>query len=273
MKTIASVILIFVLTTGIPATAQQDPDDPGVQDSVMVQTVAVDQAMRSVLVEMYIATDDPVMYLNIPLLWTSENDSIYPDQIYYQEIWGEDWGDTIMIPEHRINVFGFSGYNDTLNTHGIRQLLLSIQFQVTNQTSQIITIDSTWDDRNGSLVFGLSDGVTEITPAFVPGGIIYNPQGSSGDLSLTPNTFFLNQNYPNPFNAQTTISYSLSESCPVTLTIYNLLGQKAATLFDGEQTAGEHSFIWDAQNQPSGVYFARMASRSLAQKVKMIILK
>jgi hypothetical protein len=268
-----SILFSLILLLSTQAFAQQDPDDPGIQDSVIVQTVTVDQAMRSVLVELYFVTDDPVMYLNIPLLWTSENDSIYPSDIYYQEIWGEDWGDTIMIPDHRINVFGFSGHNDTLNTHGIRQLLLSIQFQVTNQTSQIITIDSTWDDRNGSLVFGLSDGVTEITPAFVPGGIIYNPQGSSGNLSLTPNTFFLRQNYPNPFNAQTTISYSVAESGPVTLTIYNLLGQKVATLFDGVQTAGEHTVVWDAQNQPSGVYFYKISFNNFTKSEKMLLLK
>jgi len=160
-----------------------------------------------------------------------------------------------------------------MDTHCIREKMMSIQFQVESQTSQIITIDSTWDDRNGSLVFGLSDGVTEITPAFVPGGIIYNPQASSGNLSLTPNTFFLRQNYPNPFNAQTTIRYSLPESGPVTLTIYNLLGQKIATLFDGLQTAGEHSLMWDASKMNSGEYFARLVFNNMSQTTNMAIIK
>ena len=123
------------------------------------------------------------------------------------------------------------------------------------------------------MVFGLADGVTEITPAFVPGGIIYNPQGSGGDLSLTPNTFSLRQNYPNPFNAQTTISYSLSEPGPVTLTIYNLLGQKVATLFDGVQTAGEHRLVWDASDMTSGLYFSRLENGGSGSTAQMILLR
>jgi hypothetical protein len=80
-------------------------------------------------------------------------------------------------------------------------------------------------------------------------------------------------NYPNPFNAQTTISYSLSESCPVTLTIYNLLGQKVAVLFDGVQTAGEHKTVWDAGNQTSGIYFYRISAGRFNKSEKMLLLK
>lgn len=267
-----SILFVLALLLSSPAFAQQDPDDPGIQDSVIVQTVTVNQAMRSVLVELYFVTDDPVMYLNIPLLWTSENDSIYPDQIYYQEIWGEDWGDTIMLEQHRINIFGFSGMNDTLNTHGTRQLLLSIQFQVASQTSQIISIDSTWDDRNGSLVFGLSDGVTEITPAFVPGGIIYSPQGSSDPL-LKPNAFSILQNYPNPFNAQTTIEYTLSRASDVRLEIFDISGRKIAQIMDGYQVAGNNRVLFNASGLTSGIYFYNIRTNEACEYRKMIVVK
>jgi photosystem II stability/assembly factor-like uncharacterized protein len=79
--------------------------------------------------------------------------------------------------------------------------------------------------------------------------------------------------YPNPFNAQTTISYSLPEPGRATLTIYNLLGQKVATLYDGEQTAGEHSLVWDAKSQPSGVYFAKIESERGKSTTQMVLLK
>jgi hypothetical protein len=273
MKTITSLILILLFGLSYPAVAQQDPDDPGIQDSVIVQTVSVDQAMRSVLVDIFFVTDDSVSYVNLPLLWTSENDSICPSDVIFPEDWGMAWFDTIMPAQHRINITGFRELGYIMDTHCIRENMMSIQFQVESQTSQIIAIDSTWDDRNGSVVFGLSDGVTEITPAFVPGGIIYSPQESGGDPSLKPNTISLLQNYPNPFNAQTTISYSLAEPGPVTLTIYNLLGQKVATLFDGIQPAGEHKAVWDASNMTSGVYFARLNSKNSSHKIFLTLIK
>jgi hypothetical protein len=88
-----------------------------------------------------------------------------------------------------------------------------------------------------------------------------------------PEQISLFHNYPNPFNAQTTISYSLSESGPATLTIYNLLGQKVAVLFDGVQTAGEHKTVWDAGNQTSGIYFYRISAGRFIKSEKMLLLK
>jgi hypothetical protein len=93
------------------------------------------------------------------------------------------------------------------------------------------------------------------------------------DNTVIPISFALYQNYPNPFNAQTTISYSLAEPGPVTLTIYNLLGQKVATLFDGVQAVGEHKVVWDAGNQTSGIYFYRISAGGYTKSEKMLLLK
>jgi len=92
------------------------------------------------------------------------------------------------------------------------------------------------------------------------------------DAPTLPSSLSLSS-YPNPFNAQTTISYSLSESGPVTLTIYNLLGQKVATLFDGVQTVGEHSIVWNATERPSGVYFAKLETEKHKSTSQMVLLK
>ena len=88
-----------------------------------------------------------------------------------------------------------------------------------------------------------------------------------------PRLFSLSQNYPNPFNAQTTISYGLPQAGPVTLSIYNIMGQKVATLFDGIQQAGEHSVVWDAKDLSSGVYFGILANESNSTANKMILIK
>ena len=89
-----------------------------------------------------------------------------------------------------------------------------------------------------------------------------------------PAVYRLEQNYPNPFNPSTTILYALPRSARVTLEVFNVLGQKIATLFDGEQSVGQHSAVWTASNFASGVYFLLMKAddRTVATK-KMMLLK
>jgi len=88
-----------------------------------------------------------------------------------------------------------------------------------------------------------------------------------------PGGLALSQNYPNPFNAQTTISYTLPEKGLVSLSVYNPLGQKVATLFDGVQQAGEHKVVWEAAGAPSGVYFYRMTSTQFSETRRMVLIR
>jgi hypothetical protein len=83
---------------------------------------------------------------------------------------------------------------------------------------------------------------------------------------------------PNPFNPSTTISYSLPEQGPVTLTVYNLRGQMVKTLVHDTQAAGTHDAQWngtDDMGKPvgSGVYLYRLQRGSLSSTNKCILLK
>ncbi len=85
-------------------------------------------------------------------------------------------------------------------------------------------------------------------------------------------------NYPNPFNPTTTIKYSLPQAETVTLTIYNMLGQKVRDLVNLKQQAGNYSIVWDATDQnritvPTGVYFYRIEAGSFAKTNKMTLMK
>jgi uncharacterized delta-60 repeat protein len=92
--------------------------------------------------------------------------------------------------------------------------------------------------------------------------------------SVHPQTFTLAQNYPNPFNPITTISYQLPAVSEVNLSIYNVLGQKVATLVSGRQTAGRHQVKWNAGAFASGVYLYKLtADKSFTQTKKLILLK
>jgi hypothetical protein len=80
--------------------------------------------------------------------------------------------------------------------------------------------------------------------------------------AVLPESFNLFQNYPNPFNPKTVIRYQLPVPCHTNLCIYNLLGQKVATLVSGEQPPGYYEFSWDASGLPSGIYFCRLETEA-----------
>ena len=94
----------------------------------------------------------------------------------------------------------------------------------------------------------------------------------TGDPTL-PDAYSLSQNYPNPFNSSTVIQYDLPEAAWVRLEVYNMLGQAVATLVDGYQQAGVHSYNWNANNFASGIYFYRITAGNFRASKKMVIIK
>lgn len=83
----------------------------------------------------------------------------------------------------------------------------------------------------------------------------------------------LAQNFPNPFNPTTVIEFGLSENTDVTLEVYNVLGQKVATVFSGPLTTGWHSKSFNAAGLSSGVYLYRLRTQSSNITRKMLLVK
>lgn len=83
----------------------------------------------------------------------------------------------------------------------------------------------------------------------------------------------LYQNYPNPFNSCTNISFYLPYETNTTLTIYDLLGQKIATLFSQKLPAGRHSFQWNAENVSAGTYLYQLHTDTYVSSKKLLLLK
>jgi parallel beta-helix repeat protein len=91
---------------------------------------------------------------------------------------------------------------------------------------------------------------------------------------LLPQNYTLEQNYPNPFNPSTTIAYDLPNAGKVRLNVYNALGQQVQVLVDEWQTAGAHSYLFNAQNLPTGVYLYQLQiDEHLSEMRKMVYLK
>jgi len=98
--------------------------------------------------------------------------------------------------------------------------------------------------------------------------------GNTVFLSNLPTEFALHQNYPNPFNPETNIRYDLPTETRVTITIYNILGQKVVTLVDNQyQPAGFKSVVWDGSRFASGIYIYQMITDDFVETKKMILLK
>lgn len=88
-----------------------------------------------------------------------------------------------------------------------------------------------------------------------------------------PKVYSLEQNYPNPFNPSTRIKYSIPEEAKVTLTVYNLLGQRVATLVNETQRAGSYIAMFEGPSLATGIYFYRLEAGNFTQVRKMILMK
>jgi uncharacterized lipoprotein YddW (UPF0748 family) len=85
--------------------------------------------------------------------------------------------------------------------------------------------------------------------------------------------FDLSHNFPNPFNPSTTIRYRVGERTRVTLSVYDILGKKIATLIDDVQSAGPHAVVFDAARVASGTYFYTLRAGTRSVTRKMILVK
>ena len=88
-----------------------------------------------------------------------------------------------------------------------------------------------------------------------------------------PLSFSLSQNYPNPFNTTTIIHYTVPSTQPVSIVIYNILGQRVATLLHEVKQAGKYSVSWDASNMSSGIYLYKLGAGSFVAFKTMVLLK
>jgi hypothetical protein len=97
------------------------------------------------------------------------------------------------------------------------------------------------------------------------------------EVSL-PAIFALQQNYPNPFNPTTSIQFSLPVDAQLTISIYNLVGEKVAEVASGNFSTGSHNVTFDASKLTSGIYFYRLDATGVDGKTfssvkKMTLMK
>ena len=139
-----------------------------------------------------------------------------------------------------------------------------------------------WENTRNSVVVQKGSFAYDSGLVTIPGVKMYK---DSSRLSVTytitsvagqdavPGAFMLLQNYPNPFNPSTTIRYGLRTRSHVTLIVFSTLGEKVATLVDGEVEAGYQEVKFDASHLASGVYLYRLQAGDFVQSRKSTLMK
>ena len=121
----------------------------------------------------------------------------------------------------------------------------------------------------------LCDATGAYTPSqkTLPADLLSQIPTAVNDAPAQVSGYKLNQNYPNPFNPSTQISFNLDKAANTNLSVYNMLGQKVATLFNGNLNSGSHSFTFNAANLESGIYVYQLKSGSFTETRKMMLVK
>ena len=115
------------------------------------------------------------------------------------------------------------------------------------------------------------------------GAVAHATTDEAGQFALAtlgaslPQGFALGQNYPNPFNPSTIIPYQLAATSQVRLEVFNTLGQRMATLVDGNQEAGSYQAQWDGTDAAgraaaTGLYFYRLTVEGAQQTGRMVLV-
>ncbi len=88
-----------------------------------------------------------------------------------------------------------------------------------------------------------------------------------------PIKFELSQNYPNPFNPLTKIRYTLPISGNIKLAVYDILGRKVISLFEGFKNAGLYEIEFNAAELSSSIYFYRLVTNDFIFTKKMVLIR
>ena len=157
----------------------------------------------------------------------------------------------LTVSPYRGNVSAFDGYNDSIavkiGAYGVYD-----EFSIEDE----LLVES---------------GENNISVEIAVGGV----EVTVDDSEVTPIEFALHQNYPNPFNPETNIQFDVAEYSHVSVSIFNLVGQKVASLVNQNMDAGVYTIKWSGLNEgglalPSGMYFYEMKTSKYHSIKKLV---
>ncbi|NOZ03984.1 MAG: T9SS type A sorting domain-containing protein [FCB group bacterium] len=179
-----------------------------------------------------------------------------------------------------LQAFSDSALDTTAPEEIITTILSEFADNIYMATSATITIDSNPEDSLvGTFQGGLVQASIPPTVVLISDGFLNLARidtffiGTKPGEDILPAEIQLAPPYPNPFNVRTTISYSLPERSWIQLSIIDLQGKEILRLWEGVENPGRFSFVWNAENASSGIYFIRLRTNQTIQVRKLILLK
>ncbi|MCG6914943.1 PQQ-dependent sugar dehydrogenase [bacterium BMS3Abin03] len=151
-------------------------------------------------------------------------------------------------------------------SNGIYKLIDSVEQNITNYSDQSVQENTLYYYR----VYAYLD---QVVSAYSNEDSAQTPNVTGVKNSFVPFTYNLEQNFPNPFNPTTKIMYQIANRGFVSLRVYNILGNKVATLVNEEKPAGIYIVEFDASSLPSGIYFYHLQTGSFISTKKLILMK
>jgi hypothetical protein len=264
--TVAPSGISIIDTTGL---MQWTPTNENVGDTTV--TVEVSDRNGGTVEQNFVLTvlnvnDAP---LSFDLLYPVEGDTVNLSNINF--IWNRafdvDVGDTVL---YNLQYSKNEDFSDMSIIENLSDTTITVRDSLREATTYFWRV----------LAYDLSRVTTSCKLVFK--FITESISGVHESYSNIPIKFYLGQNYPNPFNPTTVIQYQLPEPSEVTITLYNLLGQKIKVLFQSKKEAGYFTTFWDGKNSSgelssNGIYLyqidARSKNQNFVQTKKMIKLE
>ena len=256
------------------------PGDTGFVDTLRISDYETESG--NVIIPLHFIFDEPIKRFTIPLVYTSK----------VFECVGLEFSGTLLE-----NVDGLLPVIDTTGPGGTIVIKGNVIF------GQPVVPDQSIGTEFVRMIFRASPGVSvsdsSITfdTTFIPPDLQYSMQDTAlkvilpefvagrldivtaiDDDEVLPRQFELSQNFPNPFNPSTTISYTVPRASHVSLIVYNLLGQRIATLVDNLVAPGRYEIEWNGRDEngvsvSSGIYFYNLGAGEYSETLKMVLMK
>ena len=138
------------------------------------------------------------------------------------------------------------------------------------QFSESGATGETGGDSDGDGIPFVPEQVDGLPPVFAPQATLELTTGIDDGLFAQRLNL---RNFPNPFKGQTNITFDLEETTPFSIEIYDIKGRLVETLFDGQLTAGTHSFKWEDTGYAAGIYLYKLASGNQSVTSEIVLLK
>ncbi|MGK2862589.1 MAG: alpha-amylase family glycosyl hydrolase, partial [Chitinophagaceae bacterium] len=165
------------------------------------------------------------------------------------------------------------------------QLILVGNFDVTNQTSQVLfPTAGTWYDYLNKTNFVATGTAQSITLQAGEFHLYLNRNLFNTDTipvidtiptidTTTPPNHFTAKVYPNPTNGSSVIEMEIAETGSTQIILINSGGQQSGTLFSGILTRGIHKFSLSGKinYMAKGIYLVKAQSKNQARVIKIMI--